>query len=222
MPDDPSMGESKEELAEGWYLMSTSDLELELRRRRSPDGLVPPSHALRLSVRDALDYRNAGNLPDELGRTLRLVMHVNGPKDLSALSRKRLLYEPDYHSAPEWRRAGSTHVNVVPLRTEAALQPNPHAPPAPPALPWWEEPALAALETEWRERGTVAGLRVPGAYRSFVYKTVLTLRAASLPITPRSVADSIARWVPPGEADVIRSALIEANDEPTGHHELPG
>jgi hypothetical protein len=189
-------------LEEGWYLMNTSELEHELARWRSPDKHLPPSTAVRLSIEDALARRNAGNLPDETGRSLRLVLRVEAPSELSFLQAKRLVWEPDFHSAPGWRRAGSKPVNVIPLRVDAS-------PPAD-AKPWWEDPSLAALEEEWATTGMVAGLTVPGEYRGFVYKTVLSLRAAGVAITPDAVADSIARWVPAAEADRIRAALTDA------------
>ena len=189
-------------LEEGWYLMSTEDLEVELSRRRDPSSDPPPSNTVRLEVDEALAYRNAGNLPDELGRSLRLVLHVEGPEDLAVLSRKRLRYEPDYHDAPVWRREGSRPVNVVPLRG-AGVSGN--------ARPWWDDPELGALEEEWRRRGTVSGMAVPGPYRSFVYKTVLSLQATGVAISVDAVADSISRWLPPEEAAEIRQALVRAN-----------
>ncbi len=197
------MGEINETLREGWYLMSTSDLERELARWRDPSADRGPSNALRLSVEEALAYRNAGNLPDDDGRSLRLVLYVDGPEDLSALQRKRVLYEPDFHDAPRWRREGSKPVNVVPLR-------KPGVAPSPPEA-WWEERDLAALEEEWRTSGRVGGLVVPAEYRGFVYKTVLALKAVGREVTADSVADSIARWLPPFEADRIRAALRTAN-----------
>jgi hypothetical protein len=186
-------------LEEGWYLMSTADLERELARRRDPDARMAPSGAVRLSVEDALAYRNAGNLPDEYGRTLRLVLKVRDERDLATLDAKRLLYEPDYHDAPEWRREGSKPVNVVPLR-------DPHVGPAHEG-PWWEQPGVAALEAEWREKGTVAGIPVSEAYRGFVHKTVVSLRAAGREVTPRSILDSLARWLPPDEVAKLEEEL---------------
>jgi hypothetical protein len=178
-----------EVLSEGWYLMSPSSLERELRRVRNPDLDLPPSGAARLTIEEALAYRNAGNLPDGKGRTLRLVLVVQSPDDLASLDRKRLLYEPDFHS-----------VTVVPLR-------DPHLSSGSPR-PWWEEPELAALEREWEERGTVAGMRVPGAYRGFVYKTVLALRSAGVEVTPQAVCDSVARWLDEPDIDRLRKALL--------------
>jgi hypothetical protein len=178
--------------------MSTSELERELARCRGVDR--SPSQAIRLSNQEALDFRNAGNLPDERGRTLRLVLHIDSPEP-GLLEKKRLLFEPDYHDAPNWRRVGSSPVNLVPLRTtdDAAIS------------QWWDDPALAALEREWARKGTVEGLSVPGEYRGFVFKTVLALKAAGLPVTAVAVSNSIARWVPPQEADEIRTALMAAN-----------
>lgn len=190
-------------LEEGWYLMSTSDLERELARRRAQDVKLPPSNARKLSIDEALAYRDAGNLPDEHGRTLRLVLHIDDVEELERMDAKRLAYEPDLHAAPDWRREGSAPVNVVPLR-------GPHVV-ARKAAPWFEDPDLASLEEEWASTGAISGLRVPGEYRGFVYKTVLALRASGEEITPDSVADSVARWVQPAEAAEIRCALVEAN-----------
>ena len=192
------MNERFQVLEEGWYLMSTADLEVELARRRNPTGDHPASNAQRLTVPEALRYRDAGNIPDDLGRTLRLVLAVDNDDDLANLHTKRALYEPDFHEAPGWRRAGSRPVNVVPLRA-ADVQGR--------ARPWWEDPRVAALEEEWRRSGRMAGLKVPGEYRGFVLKTVLALRDADLPVTGEAVANSIARWVPPHEAERIRAAL---------------
>lgn len=192
------------DLEEGWYLMGTTDLERALRRRRDGlDAAPAPSDALRLSVVDALAYRNRGNLPDDKGRTLRLVLEVNNTEDLIGLERKRLLYEPDFHDPPTWRRPGSKPVNVVPLR----------APGVAPAGgdPWWSDERLAALEDEWRVTGNVRGVVVPAELRGFVYKTVLGLEAAGRAVTVDAIADSIERWVPPAEARSIRAALVDAN-----------
>jgi hypothetical protein len=191
------MGLDHPPLAEGWYLMSTADLEAELARLRGEDR--PPSNARPLSTSEALSYRNGGNLPDQAGRTLRLVLRADG----EGLAVRRRLYEPDFHEAPTWRRAGSVPVNVVPLRG-AGSSPGDSG-------PWWEDPQLRRLEAEWGRSGTIAGLKVPGAYRGFVYKTVLALQANSQAVTIEAVADSIARWVPPRDAQLIRAALVEAN-----------
>src|SRR5918997_3971129 len=95
--------------------MNLEELQQELRRLRAPTE-TPPSGALPLSPEEALARRDAGNPPDGSGRTLRLVLHVSDPPEPGALERKRLLFEPDYHRAPTWRRHGSMPVNVVPLR----------------------------------------------------------------------------------------------------------
>jgi hypothetical protein len=188
-------------LEEGWYLMSTSDLERELARLRGESD--SPSGAIRLLVEDALAYRDAGNLPDDHGRSLRLVLHVTDPRDLALINSKRLEYEPDYHDQPRWRREGSKPVNVMPLRVTDVRAATTHA--------WWEQPELKALEEEWLRTGRVAGVVVPAAFRGFVYKTALSLRAAGVEVTPQRLADSIERWVPPREARRIREALVEAN-----------
>jgi hypothetical protein len=192
-------------LEEGWYLMSTRDLEKELARVREPTAATRPSNALRLTTEEALAYRDAGNLTDAAGRSLRLVLRIDDPEQLKHLDRKRLLYEPDFHDAPTWRRAGSNPVNVVPVRAARATREE--------ATTWWDDPEIAELETEWRQRGTVAGLRIPGEYRGFVYKTVLALKAAKREITPDAIADSIARWLSPEETERIRRALEQANRE---------
>jgi hypothetical protein len=182
--------------------MSMPTLERELKRWRSPGLELPPTDALRLTIPEALAYRNAGNLPDERGRSLRLVLRVSDAEELKSLPAKRLRYEPDYHDPPTWRRPGSAHVNVVPLR-DPEVAGDPRA--------WWEDPQLAALETEWNETGMVEGLRIPGEFRGFVYKTVLELRAGRRTVDPDTLADSLERWLPPEAAEQIREALREAN-----------
>ena len=184
-------------LEEGWYLMSTSDLERELARFRG--AAVPASGAVRLSIDEALAYRDAGNLPDPKGRTLRLVLHTAETADVASLDSKRLVYEPDYHDPPSWRSEGSKPVNVVPLRRARAQ--------AEATDPWWERPELRELEQEWSRSGTVHGVAVPAAYRGFVYKTALALRAAGIEVTAESLADSISRWEVPDDAERIRTAL---------------
>ena len=189
-------------LEEGWYLMSTSDLERELKRWRSHDLGLPRTDVLPLSISEAIAYRNAGNLPDALGRTLRLVLLVRDDSELGSLADKRMRYEPDYLDPPKWRRAGSAHVNVVPLR-DPRVTGDPRA--------WWEQPELAALEKKWRETGMIAGLKVPGELRGFVYKTVLALQAGGRSVDADAVADSLERWLPPAEAEQIRDALRKVN-----------
>jgi hypothetical protein len=178
--------------------MSTADLEKELARWRDPEARTAPSNALPLTIADALAYRDAGNLPDDHDRTLRLVLIARSLEEVRALGRKRALFEPDYHEAPVWRRDGSAPVNVVPLRAPGVTgDPS----------PWWEDADVAGLEREWQATGRIAGLAVPGEYRGFVFKTIVSLREAGLPVTEDSVADSISRWLPPEQADEIRAAL---------------
>lgn len=189
-------------LDDGWYLMTTAELERELARRRGDDH--PATGAPKLTVAEALEFRDAGNLPDADGRTLRLVLNVEDEAGLGDLGVRRLDYEPDYHDPPNWRREGSAPVNVVPLRREGVVGPR--------RREWWQEDDLAALEAEWSRSGTVAGLNVPGDYRSFVYKTVLALQEAGRDVTVDAVADSIARWVPRDDSEEIRRALRAANE----------
>jgi hypothetical protein len=183
--------------------MSTEGLERVLARWRG-DRSQPPGDVLKITVDEALAYRNRGNVPDERGRSLRLVLTVEDRDDLEELARKRLVWEPDYHSPPEWRREGSRPVNVVPLRR-----------PGPPSteVPWWEMPGVKELDAEWRAHGTVGGLKTPAELRGFVYKTVLSLRAAGQQVTPDAVADSIARWLPHDEAEAVRAELKRARKD---------
>ena len=185
-------------LEDGWYLMSTGELERTLRAWREGDAELADG-GVALSIEEALEIRNAGNMPDEQGRTLRLILLVEDNSDLESLSSKRLTYEPDFHSAPSWRRPGSRPVNLVPLRRSLVS--------AQPAKPWWEDPSMKDLEEEWQRTGAISGVRVPASYRGFVYKTVVALREAGAEITADSIADSISRWVPPAEAERIRAAL---------------
>ena len=189
-------------MEEGWYLMSTTDLEIELARWRG-DADRPASNAQPLSVGEALDFRNEGNVPDELGRTLRLVLHVDSDEALRSLDARRLTYEPDFFKAPEWRRPGSRPVNVVPLRRPEVGGVLPG--------PWWDDPVMAEMEAEWAASGAVGGVRIPGQYRSFVFKTIALLRAAGEAVTVGSISDSIARWLQPDQAEGLRKLLDEAN-----------
>ena len=184
-------------MEEGWYLMSLPELERELARFRGE--AIPPSGAPKLTIDEALAYRAAGNLPDPHGRSLRLVLHVTDAGDPASLQSKRLLYEPDFHEPPTWRREGSKPVNVVPLK----------GPGVPPIAddPWWERPELRTLEEEWARSGTVHGVEVPAPYRGFVYKTALSLRAAGIEVTAEALVDSISRWVPARDAEELRRAL---------------
>jgi hypothetical protein len=191
-------------LSDGWYLMSNEDLERELMALRSEG--EAHSNAKQLSVDQALAYRDAGNLPDELGRTLRLVLTTRAD-EVTDLATRRLTFEPDYHDAPRWRRKGSRPVNVVPLRVDDHRE-------ARSREAWWDDPEVAALENEWRNLGTVAGVRIPGAYRGFVFKTVLALKAAGRTVSPDSVADSVSRWLPSEEAQRLREELRRSNPNP--------
>jgi len=183
--------------------MSTTDLERELARLRHGGAQLPPSNAVRLSVDEALAYRNRGNLPDEHGRTLRLVLRIDDSSDVAALDTKRLRFEPDFHDAPRWRRPGSVRVNVVPLRAPGVDSPKP-------LDAWWDDADMAALEDEWRTSGTVGGVPVPGEWRGFVFKTVVALRAAGRPVHAEAIADSASRWLAPVDAERLRAALRAA------------
>jgi hypothetical protein len=195
-------------MAEGWYLMSTRDLEIELAAERGEETDVQQSDAQPLTAAEALAFRNAGNIPDELNRTLRLVLRIDRPRDAGELRAKRLEYEPDYLEAPSWRGPGSAPVNVVPLAaTDTRRKRRAGESPA----TWWNDPQLARLEAEWESTGAVSGVAIPAAYRGFVYKTVLELRAAGRRVTVDAITDSITRWTRPGDAEEIRRALQEAN-----------
>lgn len=206
------MADAGAPLDEGWYLMSVAELEGELARRRDPGSGIAPCGAPKLSIEQALAHRNAGNLPDEHGRTLRLVLVVDGLEP-GAIERKRLAYEPDYQEAPRWRRPGSVPINVVPLGTTVAATSSPGA--------WFEEPSVAALEAQWRATGAVEGVRVPSELRGFVYKTVLALKDAGKQITVDAIAASVARWLTPEDAAAIAAGLADANDEAV-HRDDPG
>jgi hypothetical protein len=200
---------TEEEVAEGWYLMSTDMVEQLLIRRSERSRDVLPAEALALNIQEALAYRDAGNVPDERGRTLRLLLLARDRNDVRDLPTQRARFEPDYHEAPTWRREGSKPVTVVPLRDE--MEPSEGA-------PWWEEPDLAALESEWQASGAIDGVRIPGDLRGFAYKTILSLRAAGRDVNVQTISDSLTRWLLPGEAAQIRSALERANGSPAGPH----
>ena len=186
-------------MEDGWYLMSTTTLERVLAQWRDGDEPSVPDDAVPLTVEAALRIRDAGNIPDEQGRSLRLVLHTTDA-DVDRLAMRRLEFEPDFHDAPTWRRHGSKPVNVVPLRRRSVEAPE---------EPWWEQPDVRSLEEEWSATGTVAGIAVPEEFRSFVFKTVVSLRAANLEVTPHSIADSVARWLAPEEVERLRRALTE-------------
>ena len=181
--------------------MSVRDLEIELALRRG-EARAERSTAERLSIGEALAYRNAGNVPDDLGRSLRLVLTITG-ESAAALHEKRLQWEPDFHDAPDWRGPGSMPVNVVPLRDGSVR--------ASPRDAWWDDPDLARLETELEATGAVGGIKVPAEYRGFVFKTVLSLQSAGRPVTVDSVVDSVARWLEPAQVSELRAALEAAN-----------
>ena len=187
-------------MRDGWYLMSVADLETELARWRGEDR--EESNAQRVSTEEALEFRNAGNVPDELGRSLRLVLVVDAGS-AAALHEQRLRWEPDFHEAPDWRRPESVPVNVVPLREDRAAAGDEAA--------WWDDPELAAMEDEWARTGAVDGLAIPADYRGFLYKTIISLRSAGRAVTVDTVADSVARWLEPDQAAALRAALDDAN-----------
>jgi hypothetical protein len=181
--------------------MSVRDLEVELGRIRDPKRSEERSNAVRLAQQEALAYRARGNLPDDQGRSLRLVLWV----DDEPLGEKRLRYEPDLHAAPSWRRQGSRPINVVPLAFETRAEANED-------LPWWEQPDVAPLEAEWRRTGRVGEIAVPADLRGFVLKTIASLRAAGLEVTQQSVLDSVSRWLSPVQVAELRAAFNQLED----------
>ncbi|HYI44274.1 MAG TPA: hypothetical protein VE174_02270 [Actinomycetota bacterium] len=191
--------------------MSVPELERALKWMRGTESDRESFAGVRLSIDQALEFRNAGNVPDENSRSLRLVLHVDDEPE--SLARKRAIFEPDYHAAPIWRREGSKPVNVVPLGRGRRSGSE--------AGPWWDEPEVRALEDEWQRDGTMRGVRIPADLRSFVHKTVLGLEAAGRDVDATSIADSIARWMPPAEAQTMRAALLEANSKGAGQGPAP-
>ena len=183
--------------------MSVAELEVELRRWRTQDDSLGASGAVPLTIEQALAYRDEGNFPDDRGRSLRLVLFVRDDPEAANLSAARLLFEPDYHEAADWRREGSRPVNIVPLRPPGAQGSK--------GKPWWEDPETGALEDEWRATGAVAGLTIPGEYRSFLYKTIVELQRTGTPVTIDALVSSVARWVPAESAAEIAEALRAAN-----------
>ena len=170
----------------------------ELARFRAGEELGATPDIQPLTTQEALAYRDAGNLPDDQERSLRLVLSVASEEELHSLEARRLTFEPDYLNAPEWRREGSKPINVVPLRSldvKGVEQ------------PWWEDPAVAPLEKEWQETGAIGGMSVPGEYRSFIFKTVIALRSAGREVTPEAVLDGVARWLSPSQVDELRAAF---------------
>lgn len=187
-------------LEEGWYLMSVADLEAELAHGRDPRKPSGPT-TRPLSQSEALAFRAAGNVPDAHGRTLRLVLHV----DHEPAEARRLRFEPDFHAAPTWKREGSKPVNVVPLRGPRAPEDRSSE------GGWWEQPDVAELERQWAATGTVEGVVIPGAYRSFLLKTIASMKEAGLAISVESLVGSVSRWLQADQVAEIRSALDRAN-----------
>lgn len=183
---------------EGWYVLSDLEVESILIALKSGEAIEPPTP--RLGRADALARRNAGNLPDDEGRVLRLFLSLEG-EGAGSVEERRLHYEPDFHEAPEWRRPASRPINVIPLGLSHGSTPR----------PWWEDPEVAELEREWQSSGCVGGVGVPAEYRSFVYKTVIALRGAGKEVSARAIADSAARWLPERQAAELRNALIASN-----------
>jgi hypothetical protein len=190
-------------LDEGWYLMSVRDLEIELALHRGKTR-TETSNAQPVTIGDALAFKAAGNIPDSLGRSLRLVLHVASDRDAARIGERRLSWEPDLHDAPSWRRDGSVPINVVPLRSGREG-------PGAANESWLDDPDLAALEDEWRATGAVAGVRIPADYRAFVYKTVLALRSSGRDVTISSIVDSVRRWLREEDALELRNALEDVN-----------
>ena len=62
-------------MREGWYLMSTRELEQLLAAWRLSDR--DAEFGVPLTVEQALAHRNAGNVPDDHDRSLRLVLFVD-------------------------------------------------------------------------------------------------------------------------------------------------
>lgn len=183
-------------LVEGWYLMSDRDVEIELARLKGEPRNA--SSALSLSVEEALAYRSAGNVPDGEGRSLRLVLS----DEETSFEKRRLVFEPDLHAAPTWRREGSRPVTLIPLPRARASKPH--------DWQWSDEPAMKRLEDEWTRTGSAAGVKVPADLRGFLFKTIAALQASNQEITIESVCSSIARWLRPSDVARIRDALLEA------------
>ncbi|MEA2460290.1 MAG: hypothetical protein QOH90_467, partial [Actinomycetota bacterium] len=181
-----------------------SDREVEDLLARAKEGpRFPEPSGIHLPPHEALAHRDSGNVPDDAGRVLRLVLHMTPTDDPRAIHEKRLQFEPDFHSAPRWRRAGSRPVNVVPLGM-GSRRTNQEA--------WWEDADMARLEAQWTKSGVVEGIKVPAEYRSFVYKTIVALQRDGIDVSALTVADSVARWLPEGEAAALRAALEDAKE----------
>jgi len=180
--------------------MSVAELERELIRFKNGED---PGPAKPLTQESAMNFRDAGNVPDEAGRTLRLVLHVTSQDELLALDEKRRRWEPDYLDAPTWRRPDSKPVTVVPLRS-ADVEGRPRA--------WWDDEVVGPLEEGWRRTGRIAGLEVPAEVRGFVLKTVVELDTAGRDVTVDAIVDSLSRWLKPDEVATVERALRHANE----------
>jgi hypothetical protein len=194
-------------LQDGWYLMSTTSLVRLLEAFRRGDETYEADDIEPLPVADALAFRNAGNLPDDQERTLRLVLRVDSKEDLHSLDERRLALEPDYLDPPAWRREGSKPVNVVPLRAADVKGT---------ARPWWDDPAAGALESEWQAAGVIDGVIVPGEFRSFIFKSVIALRQAGKPVTSESILGALERWLTADQVEEIREAFRRAEEDAPG------
>ncbi|MEA2498231.1 MAG: hypothetical protein QOH26_636 [Actinomycetota bacterium] len=186
--------------------MTDSEVEQVLLGIKRGEDPRPPTSAL--TSDEAIAYRNAGNVPDEHGRVLRLFLQLGGETP-GGVDERRFLFEADFHEAPLWRREGSRPVNVIPLGLRPATSDQ----------AWWEEPLVAELEAGWTSSGEIEGVQVPAAYRGFVYKTVIALRRAGIKVGVDTISNSAARWLPAAQAEELRSALASAN---AIHTEEPG
>ncbi len=176
--------------------MSDRDVEIEIARFRGEDR--PASNASPLSIPDALEFRAAGNIPDEMGRCLRIVLS----DEEMPFEKRRLDFEPDLHAAPTWRREGSRPVTLIPLPSGAGKEVKPEE------WRWSDDPAMQALEDEWTRTGGAGGLVIPAEFRGFLFKTIATLQDEGREVTIDSVCSSISRWLSPSDVDRIRSALV--------------
>ena len=65
------------------------------------------SNTRRVTIEGALEFRNAGNLPDEVDRTLGWCFVSRTHRISNGSHERRLEFGPDYQDAPTWRREGS-------------------------------------------------------------------------------------------------------------------
>jgi hypothetical protein len=180
--------------------MSPRDLEIELRRWRGARD-VEPSNASPMEREEALAYRDSGNLPDALDRSLRIVIVVSSNAELMNLDSRRLTFEPDAHQAPSWRREGSRPINVVPLRREGVAASGLDS--------WADDPAMASMEDRWARTGMVGGIQVSAEVRGFVFKTVVALERAGVPVTVDAITDSLSRWLSAEDVARVAAGLQE-------------